>query len=72
MTPSLEKAIALARELPEADQNLIAQMVLDMLEDEAYWDEQFASSQAALEQLADEALADLRAGRIEPLDLDRL
>lgn len=40
-------------------------------EDEREWDDQFAKSQDVLEMLADEALANLAAGRTEPLDPDR-
>jgi hypothetical protein len=39
---------------------------------EQRWDVLFASSQDFLAELADKALADYRAGRTTPLDLDKL
>lgn len=71
-TPLLEKAFAEVQKLPEDDQNWLASWLLELLEDEAQWDEQFARSQTVLEQLAKEALEDLRAGRTELLDPDTL
>ncbi len=40
--------------------------------DEQEWARQFARSQSALERLADEGLAELAAGKTEPLDPDHL
>ena len=40
--------------------------------DEQQWARQFAQSQDVLSRLADEALADLRAGKTEPLWFDNL
>jgi hypothetical protein len=62
MTELLEKAIAEVTKLPEAEQNALAQWILDELQSEHRWDEQFRRSQSILEQLAAEALADFRAG----------
>jgi hypothetical protein len=42
MTKLLEKAVAKARELPEAEQNAIAQIVIDEIESERRWDELLA------------------------------
>ncbi len=38
MTELLNKAIARVKELPESQQNEIAAMILEELEDEARWD----------------------------------
>ena len=44
MTQLLEKAYARIAQLPEQDQNGIASIILDELEDEEEWSRQFAGS----------------------------
>jgi hypothetical protein len=63
MTELLEKAFAKAAKLPNNEQNLLAQMLLDDLTAEEKRDETFADSQDELSMLADEALAAHRAGK---------
>lgn len=58
MTKLLEKAFAKASELPQAEQDLLAQSLLDDLDAEEKWDETFANSQDELAKLADEALSE--------------
>lgn len=41
---------------------------MDELEDEARWDEKFASSQNLLANLAAEAMAEVEAGQAQELD----
>ncbi len=72
MTELMEKAIAEVTKLPEAEQNALAQWILDEVQSERQWDAQFQRSQNALAQLAAEALAEFRAGKTEPLDPDKL
>jgi hypothetical protein len=72
MTKLLETAIAKVRDLPEAEQNAIAQIVLDEIESERRWDELFARSPDKLRKLADEAWAEHEAGGSEELDPGRL
>jgi hypothetical protein len=72
MTPQLEHAIERVASLPESDQDYIAAQILELLDDEKWWDKQFAESQDFLERLADEGLEDLKAGRSELLDLSKL
>lgn len=72
MTPLLEKAYSRAARLPEPEQDAVAALILDALEDEAEWDRQFSCSQDALAALAAEALAEHRAGKTLPLDPDAL
>ena len=72
MTKLLEQAIAKARELSEADQDAIGQLVLDEIESERHWDELFAKSPEKLRKLADHAWAEHEAGRSEPLDPEKL
>ena len=72
MTKLLEQAIAKARELSEADQDAIGQLVLDEIESERHWDELFAKSPEKLRKLADQAMAEHEAGKSEPLDPETL
>jgi hypothetical protein len=72
MTKLLEQAIAKARELSEADQDAIGQLVLDEIESERHWDELFAKSPEKLRKLADQAMAEHEAGKSEPLDPEKL
>ena len=71
MTKLLEQAVAKARELPEAEQNAIAQIVLDEIASETKWDELFARSPETLRKLADKAWAEHEAGKSEELNPDR-
>lgn len=68
MTKLLEKAFAQAAKLPQAEQDLVAQSLLDDLEAEERWDETFADSQDELSILADEALNEHRNGRTLKLE----
>ncbi len=68
MTKLLEKAFVKASALPVADQDILAQSLLDDLAAEELWDGTFAASQDALSMLADEALADHKNGRTRPLE----
>jgi hypothetical protein len=72
MTELLERVIAKVKMLPEAEQNTIATLILEELEDEARWEAAFARSQDALAKLAAEALAEDGAGRTQELDPDAL
>ncbi|MGH8564163.1 MAG: hypothetical protein ACREXW_08745 [Gammaproteobacteria bacterium] len=58
--------------LPDSEQDAIATLVLEELEDEALWDKTFVRTQNALEKLAAEAMAEDRAGNTEALDPDKL
>jgi hypothetical protein len=70
MTHALEKAFARARELPEENQDFIAHMLLEIIEDEAWWDAQFAASEDLLIEMADLAHEEFLAGRTEVFDPD--
>lgn len=72
MTKLLEQAVARARELPDRDQDAIAQIVLDELESERRWESLFSRSPEKLRRLADEAWAEHDAGKSQPLDPDEL
>jgi hypothetical protein len=59
--------------MSEAEQEVFARWLLDALEqDERRWDKAFADSAKKLESIADEVLEDFRAGRTEPLDIEKL
>ncbi len=72
MTPLLEQAYAQIAQLPEADQDAIAALILEQLKDEQRWQKSFAQYPDALACLAQQALAEHRAGLIQPLDPDTL
>jgi hypothetical protein len=72
MTEALEHAFAEAAKLPQEEQDRLAAWILRELAEEQRWDEAFSSSADTLARLADEALDDLRNGRAEPLDPERL
>jgi hypothetical protein len=68
MTKLLERAFAEAAKLPEDEQDVLAQAVLEELASEHRWDALFAKSPDLLSDLAAEALKEHRAGRSRPLD----
>lgn len=72
MTDMLEKAVAQARQLPEEQQDAIAALILEEIEDEARWDTAFARSPDVLERLAAEAEEEDRQGLTDELDPDAL
>jgi len=72
MTTKLEKAISALEDLPENEQDAVADWLLAELESERRWDELFARSPSLLEKMAAEALAEHRAGRTVELDPDKL
>lgn len=72
MTELLEYAISRLQTLPADEQNAIAAMILEELEDERRWDEAFARSSDLLAKLAGNAMAEFRAGKTEELDPDKL
>lgn len=72
MTELLERAIAKVKTLPEHEQDAFATLILEEIEDEARWQRAFANSQDALARLAAEAMAEDRAGKTQPLDVDAL
>lgn len=72
MTELLEQAIARLKTLPSDEQNAIAAMILEELEDDQRWDESFARSSDLLANLAAEAMAEYRAGKTQELDPEAL
>ena len=72
MTELLEQAIAKIKNLPESEQDTIATIILEELEDETKWDNSFANSQDLLASLAGEAMKEYAAGETEELDPEQL
>jgi hypothetical protein len=68
MTRKLKLAIDRVSVLPDDEQDAIASMILEEIEDEARWRATFAKSQEALARLADEARAEITAGDVLPYD----
>ncbi len=68
MTKLLEKALQQAARLSAAEQDRIARLVLDEIEDEARWDAALAGSQAKLAKLAAHAREDIAAGAVRDED----
>lgn len=68
MTELLQKAIAKIRNLPDEEQDTIATIILEELEDEKKWETAFADSQDVLATLAAEAMTEYRAGNTQELN----
>jgi hypothetical protein len=68
MTELLEKALQQAARLSAAEQDRIARLVLDEIEDEARWAATFAGSQVKLADLAAGAREDIAAGAVRNED----
>ncbi|MGH2633689.1 MAG: hypothetical protein ACRDG3_09795 [Tepidiformaceae bacterium] len=68
MTKLLEQAMAEAPRLSPGEQDAIAALMLEGPSLERRWQRSFATSQDVLDRLCDEADADIKAGRIRPLD----
>ena len=72
MTKLLERAVAEASKLPEAEQDAVGAWILAELESERRWDELFSQSPDLLSALAKEAIVEDEAGETEPLDPEKL
>jgi hypothetical protein len=72
MTELLEQVITKLKTLPESEQDVIATMVLEELEDDMKWEKAFARSEDILAKLAAEAMAEYRAGKTQELDPETL
>jgi hypothetical protein len=72
MTELLEQAIAKLKTRPISEQDSIAALILEEIEDDNRWDESFARSPDLLAKLAAEAIAEHRAGKTQELDPETL
>jgi hypothetical protein len=65
MTELLEQAISHLKALPVSEQDAIASMILEELEDDQRWDKAFADSPDVLAKLAATAMSEYRAGKTQ-------
>jgi hypothetical protein len=72
MTELLQQAIAKLKTRPTGEQDSIAALILEELEDDNRWDESFARAPDLLAKLAGEAMAEHRAGKTQELDPETL
>ena len=72
MTELLEQAIARLQTLPESEQDVIASIILEEIEDERRWNEAFSRSPDILAKLAASAMAEYHAGETQELDPEKL
>jgi hypothetical protein len=72
MTQLLERALEEVRKLPPGDQDAIASIILEEIQDEDLWDKTFAGSQDKLARMAEKARQEIRAGKIRDLGIDEL
>ena len=72
MTELLEQAIAKIKTLPDNEQDTIATIILEELEEERKWERTFADSQDMLAKLAAEAMTEYQAGKTQELDPETL
>jgi len=71
MTKALKKAFDVASKLPDKEQDALAAAILEEVAADERFEAALDAKPSALERLADEALAEHRAGRTKPLDLDK-
>ncbi len=71
MTQLLEKVLIEVYKLPPEKQDAIAAIILKELEDERKWDKAFAELQDQLAQLAQKVRADIKAGRVKKMGIDK-
>jgi len=72
MTELLERAIAKLKTLSASEQDAIASMILEELQDDLKWDRAFANSPDVLAKLAASAMAEYQAGKTQELDPETL
>ena len=72
MTPLLKKVLDEVYKHRPEEQDAIAAVILEELEDERQWQAAFAESQDKLAQLARKVRADIKTGRIKNMGIDEL
>ena len=72
MTPLLEKALSEVYKLSVEEQDAIAAVILEELEDEQKWSKAFAESRDQLAQLAHKVRADIKAGHSQKMNIGEL
>ena len=69
MTTLLEKAVKKISNLSETEQDEIAKIILEEIEDEQTWYNKFKNSQSNLSILADEARKEFKEVKTKDMDL---
>ena len=72
MTELLDRTITKLKTLSVEQQDAIAMIILEELEDEIQWNISFERSQDLLAKLAKEAMSEYHAGKTQELDLETL
>jgi hypothetical protein len=72
MTKSLEIALERLKALPDEEQDSLAQLLLDEMDEDAKWDATTAKHADKLAKLTQEILAAHQRGECEPLDPESL
>jgi hypothetical protein len=72
MTQLLEQAVTELRNRSESEQDAIAALILEELEDERRWHESFAATQDQLSRIATKVRQDIAAGRVADRGIDEL
>jgi hypothetical protein len=72
MSQLLDQAVAEARKLSDAEQDAIAAIILEEIEDDRRWEETLARSPEKLAALATRAEEQVRAGRCRAAGFDEL
>lgn len=70
MNAKLKEAMDAIAQLPESEQEELAEAILLELRTAAKWDASFDQSQDLLKRLSEEAMEEYRAGKTEPLEPD--
>ena len=68
MTKLLKAAMKRVSDLPDDEQDAVASIILEEVEDEIRWQATFAKSQDVLARLADEARAEIARGDVSSFD----
>jgi hypothetical protein len=72
MSQLLDHAVSEARKLPDAEQDAIAALILEEIEDDRRWEETLARSPGKLAGLATRAQEQVLAGRCRTAGFDEL
>lgn len=72
MSALLDRAVSEARKLPDAEQDAIAALILDEIEDDRRWEEAFERSPGKLAALAARAAQQVQAGECRAAGFDEL
>ncbi|MEA2017379.1 MAG: hypothetical protein U9N59_02930 [Campylobacterota bacterium] len=72
MTKLVDSAFEKISTLPEIEQNIFAQFIIDEIIEEDKWNKSFSKSEDLLSKMADEALTDFNNNQTEILNISNL